>query len=105
MTEKTFEEKSKLIYDIEIQIQELKHLQDKLKKDIQEALFDNGIYNSYRDNYWEVHHKLGSVTNKFDETSFSKAEPEVYKELFEKYNKTSVGKDSWNWTNLHKKKV
>jgi len=105
MAEMTIEEKSKRIYEIEVQMADLKKQQDKLKSEIQETLFVEGVYKTYKDNFWEVHHKLGAVSNKFDETGFSKAEPEVYKELFEKYNKTSVGKDSWNWTNLKKKKV
>ena len=102
-TEKlTVEQKSAKIWDLEVQIVKLKAEQDKLKSQVQSGLFVEGVYSSYKDALWEVHHSVGAVSTKFDIAAFEKAEPELYKELFSKYSKTTVGKDSWSWTKQNK---
>ena len=95
-------EKSTRIWMLELEIAKLKAEQDKLKTELQNSLINEGVYSAYKDDFWEVHHKLGAVTTKFDEAAFEKAEPELYQELSKKYSKTSVGKDSWNWTKQKK---
>ena len=98
----TTAEKSSRIWALELEIAKLKAEQDKLKTELQNGLVNEGVYSTYKDDFWEVHHKLGAVTTKFDEAAFEKAEPELYLELSRKYSKTSVGKDSWNWTKQKK---
>jgi len=99
----TKEQKSRRIWEIEVEIAKLKKEQDNLKNQIQNSLVTSeGAFESYKDEFWEVHHKLGSVTTKFDENAFLKNEPEEYKKFFSRYSKTNVGKDSWNWTKQNK---
>jgi len=101
--ELSVEQKSILIWDLEIEIAKLKAKQETLKSEVQASLTDeNGVYSSYKDALWEIHHKAGAVSTKFDEAAFKKAEPELYNALSTKYSKTSVGKDSWNWTKQNK---
>lgn len=90
------------IFDIEYAIEKLKEEQDELKKDVEGILSIDGDYRSFKDDLYEVHHKSGSVSSKLDEKAFEKEEPEEYKKLFEKYCKTTIGKDSWVWTKQKK---
>lgn len=98
----TKEEKSKRIWDIEVSIANLKAEQDALKAEVQGELLKSGVYESYKDKYWSVFHKMGAVTTKLDETKFAKDEPEKYEELLKKYTKTSVSKESWSWAKQQK---
>lgn len=99
----TKEEKSSRIWDIEVEIAKLKDEQDKLKEEMQKELTnEDGVTGSYKDDFWEVHYRSGSVSIKFDEATFQKNEPEAYKAMFEKYSKTSTSKATWNWTKQKK---
>jgi len=101
--EMTIQEKSMHIWELEVKIAKLKDEQDKFKSEVEKELVGtNGSFNTYKDAFWEIHHRLGASTTKFDEAAFSKNEPDIYKELFAKYSKTSIGKDSWNWTKQKK---
>ena len=99
----TTEEKSRRVWELEVRIASLKQEQDNLKRELEKDLVDeHGNFYTYDDEFWEIRHRVGAVTTKFDESAFEKNEPEIYHQMFTKYSKTTTGKDNWTWTKHQK---